>query len=194
MSTTTLKPKGLLREELVAARLRLAPETRAARSARIAARVLALDAFERAGTVALYAALGAEVDPAGVAAEAAARGKRLAYPRFILGEHALRFARCEPGALVPGPHRTLEPPPGAELLDPGALDLVLVPGVGFDAAGRRLGRGRGHYDATLAALGPAAVKLGLAFEVQLVAAVPEEAHDVALDGVVTEARVLWRPR
>lgn len=192
--STTLTPKRLLREELVATRLRLAPESRAARAARIVARVLALDAFERAGTVGLYAAIGAEVDPAGVAAEAVARGKRLAYPRFVAGEHALRFARCAPGALVPGPHRTLEPPADAELVEPGALDLVLVPGVGFDAACRRLGRGRGHYDATLAALGPAALKLGLAFELQLVPAVPEEAHDVALDGVVTEERVLWRPR
>ena len=178
----------------MAARLRLAPDDRASRADRIADRVLALDAFARAGTVALYASLGAEVDPARIASEAAALGKRLAYPRLVPGERALRFARGLPGALVAGPYRTLEPPPDAEPIALGEIGLIVVPGVGFDAACRRLGRGRGHYDATLAALPPGAVRLGLAFEVQLVAAVPEEAHDVALDAVVTEERVLWRSR
>ena len=178
----------------MAARLRLAPDDRAARADRIADRVLALDAFARAGTVALYASLGAEVDPARIASEAAALGKRLAYPRLVSGERALRFARGLPGALVAGPYRTLEPPPDAEPIALGEIGLIVVPGVGFDTACRRLGRGRGHYDATLAALPPGAVRLGLAFEVQLVAAVPEEAHDVALDAVVTEERVLWRSR
>ena len=69
------------------------------------------------------------------------------------------------------------------------LDLVLVPGVAFDGAGRRLGRGAGHYDATLAALGPRGRAVGLAFEAQLLAEVPCEAHDAHLDALVTEARV-----
>lgn len=195
MSTiTSPSPKRALRESMVAARLRLDPADRAARSARIAARVLALDAFARAGALAAYAAVGAEADPAPIAAEAAALGKRVAYPRLAPGARALGFARCPPDALVPGAYRTLEPPPGAEPVDPATLDLVLVPGVAFDAACRRLGRGRGHYDATLRALRPGALRVGLAFEVQLVPEVPAEAHDVALDAVVTEERVLWRPR
>ena len=71
------------------------------------------------------------------------------------------------------------------------IDLVVVPGVAFDAAGRRLGRGRGHYDATLAGLPAGAARIGLAFELQLVPEIPEEPHDVRLDAVVTEARVLF---
>jgi 5-formyltetrahydrofolate cyclo-ligase len=71
------------------------------------------------------------------------------------------------------------------------LDLVVVPGVAFDAEGRRLGRGGGYYDATLALLPRGAARLGVAFEIQVVPAVPEEPHDVRLDGVVTEARVLF---
>jgi 5-formyltetrahydrofolate cyclo-ligase len=144
--------------------------------------------------VALYAAIGAEVDPSAIAAAAVAAGKRVVYPRFETGSHALRFARSALGELVAGPLRTLEPPPAAEPVAVSEIDLVLVPGVGFDAAGRRLGRGRGHYDATLAGLSSAAVRIGLAFEVQLVAEIPQEPHDEALDAVVTEERVLWRPR
>ncbi|HEX8910501.1 MAG TPA: 5-formyltetrahydrofolate cyclo-ligase, partial [Anaeromyxobacteraceae bacterium] len=121
-------------------------------------------------------------------------GKRLAYPRVVRGEQALRFARCAADALVAGDHRTLEPPFGSEPIAPDEIELALVPGVAFDAACRRLGRGRGHYDATLTALAPGALRVGLAFELQIVPEVPAEAHDVALDAVVTEDRVLWRPR
>jgi 5-formyltetrahydrofolate cyclo-ligase len=194
--SSTIPPtrKRALREELVAARLRLSPAERAARAGRIAERVLALEAFARAGTIAVYSALGAEVDPAPIAAAAAARGKSLAYPRVVRGEQALRFARCAADALVAGDHRTLEPPPGSEPIAPDQIELALVPGVAFDVACRRLGRGRGHYDATLTALAPGALRVGLAFELQIVAEVPEEAHDVAVDAVVTEDRVLWRPR
>jgi 5-formyltetrahydrofolate cyclo-ligase len=83
-----------------------------------------------------------------------------------------------------------EPPPDLPAVPLSEIELVLVPGVAFDGSGRRLGRGRGHYDATLAALSPAAVRIGLAFELQIVAAVPCEPHDMPLDAIVTERRVL----
>jgi 5-formyltetrahydrofolate cyclo-ligase len=191
--SSTPPTKQSLRETIVAARRQLAPEARALRSQQIAARVLALDAFERARTLAIYAPMGAEVDPSAIAAEALVRGKRLAYPVLDGAARPLRFAVCTPGALVAGALRCLVPPPEAEPVAPAAIDLVLVPGIAFDSAGRRLGRGRGHYDATLAALRPDALRLGLAFELQLVPEVPQEPHDAPLDVVVTEARVLWRP-
>jgi len=191
--SSTPPTKQSLREAILAARRHLAPEARALRSQQIAARVLALDAFERARTLAIYAPMGAEVDPSPIAAAALARGKRLAYPLVDGAARPLQFALCEPGALVTGPLRCLVPPPEAESVAPAAIDLVLVPGIAFDSGGRRLGRGRGHYDATLAALRPDALRLGLAFELQLVPEVPQEPHDAPLDAVVTEARVLWRP-
>lgn len=181
-----------MREAILAARRQFAPEERALRSEQIAARVLSLEAFERSRTLAVYAPMGAEVDPSAIAAEALARGKRLAYPVLDGAARPLRFAVCTPGALVAGALRCLVPPPEAEPIAPATIDLVLVPGIAFDSAGRRLGRGRGHYDATLAALRPDALRLGLAFELQLVPEVPQEPHDALLDVVVTEARVLWR--
>jgi 5-formyltetrahydrofolate cyclo-ligase len=184
--------KQALREAILAARRQFAPEERALRSEQIAARVLSLEAFERSRTLAVYAPMGAEVDPSAIAAEALARGKRLAYPVLDGAARPLRFAVCTPGALVAGALRCLVPPPEAEPIAPATIDLVLVPGIAFDSAGRRLGRGRGHYDATLAALRPDALRLGLAFELQLVPEVPQEPHDALLDVVVTEARVLWR--
>jgi 5-formyltetrahydrofolate cyclo-ligase len=81
--------------------------------------------------------------------------------------------------------------PGVRMND---LDLLVVPGLAFDARGGRLGRGGGHYDRLLAARsgqkGHRPVLLGLGFEFQIVERVPTAAHDVRLDIVVTEERVL----
>jgi 5-formyltetrahydrofolate cyclo-ligase len=183
--------KRALRAEVLAARMRLPPSEREAASLAVAERVASLPAFAAARTLALYPAMGAEVDTAEIARRAQAAGKRLAWPRLEPGALALSFAACLPGELVPGPAGTRQPPPGAPAVPLAEIDCVLVPGVAFDPGGLRLGRGRGHYDATLAALPRRAARVGLAFEVQLVAEVPREAHDAPLDAVVTERRVVW---
>ncbi len=188
----TGSPKQALRAAVLAARAALPDVVRRRRSDAIAVRVLALEAFGASRVVALYAAMGAEVATDTIAAAAAANGKRLLYPRVDESSRPLAFAGCSPDALVPGPHRTRQPPPAAPPGELEAVDLVLVPGVAFDERCRRLGRGRGHYDATLAGLPARALRVGLAFEVQLVPEVPQEPHDEPLDLVVTEDRVLRR--
>ena len=185
--------KASLRAAVLAARRALKPEERAARSDAIARRLLTVEPYARAHVIGLYSAIGAEVDTGSIARHALQAGKRLAYPRVDATGRTLGFARCDPAHLVAGPHRTTEPPPGSPPVPLEVLDLVLVPGVAFDPLCRRLGRGRGHYDATLAALPAATPRFGLAFDLQIVPAVPEEPHDVPLDAVVTESRVLLRP-
>ncbi len=190
MTPAITDEKRRLREQVIAARARLTAAEREDASRRIAARISELDAFASARTVALYAPIGAEVDTREIARRALAAGKSLAWPRLPAGQLALEFAACDPAGLVAGPHRTRQPPPGAPAVPPDAIDLVLVPGVAFDAAGGRLGRGRGHYDATLGAMPRRAARVGLCFEVQLLPELPSEPHDAALDAVVTEERVL----
>jgi 5-formyltetrahydrofolate cyclo-ligase len=176
-----------------AARSALDPAVRASASRAIAARVAALPAWAAARTVALYAAIGAEVETAELARLAVAAGKRVAWPRLAGAERAMEFAIASPAGLVPGRASAPEPPPGAPVVPPAEIDLALVPGLAFDAAGGRLGRGRGHYDATLAGMRPDAARVGVAFECQVVERVPSEPHDVSLDAVVTESRVRVRP-
>ena len=191
MSTTSASAeKRILRERLIAVRSGLPLASREAASLAIAARLASLPAWVRARTVALHAPLGAEVDTAELARLAKAAGKRIAWPRISSTGVVLEFACCGADELVPGPARALEPPRTAPSLPLDALDLVVVPGVAFDASGRRLGRGRGHYDATLARLRPGTARVGLAFEEQVVERVPVDPHDVPLDVVVTGSRVL----
>ena len=183
--------KGEIRARLIAARRALSAAERARGSAAIAARLVAMPVFREARVVGLYAPLGAEVDTAPVATAAEAAGKRVIWPRLAGSGREMVFALCPPDALRPGPVGALEPPEDAPACSIADVDLVVVPGVAFDADGRRLGRGRGHYDATLAALRPGAARVGLAFEAQLVPALPEEPHDARMDAVVTEARVIF---
>jgi 5-formyltetrahydrofolate cyclo-ligase len=68
--------------------------------------------------------------------------------------------------------------------------VFLIPGVAFDVRGVRLGRGQGWYDRTLSSCS-GAVRVGLAYELQVVAAVPEEAWDMRMHALATEARLLW---
>jgi 5-formyltetrahydrofolate cyclo-ligase len=189
LSLTDGDAKRALRVELAARRAAIVPADRRARARAVADRLEALDAFARARAVGAYAGLGAELDPAEIVGRALARGVRIAWPRARPGERVLEFAACAPEALVRGPHGALEPPPSAPALRPDELDAVLVPAVAFSEDGLRLGRGGGHYDATLAGM-PRARRIGLAFDEQIVASLPREAHDVRMDAVVTDRRAL----
>ena len=82
-------------------------------------------------------------------------------------------------------------PIGEPFTDYAQIDVCLVPGVAFDAAGHRLGRGRGYYDRFLSklyspshfpALSP--LKIGVCFPFQRVAEVPSEPHDILMDEVI----------
>lgn len=88
------------------------------------------------------------------------------------------------GELKPGPYGILEPPFRAERVGvPAKLDLVLVPGLGFDSQGARLGRGEGYFDRFLKQASNA-YKIGLAFKCQRVGKIPSEAQDVLMDEII----------
>jgi 5-formyltetrahydrofolate cyclo-ligase len=141
--------------------------------------------------VAGYQAFRGEIDPGPLMQRLAALGCALALPRTpakrpaVAGEGALSFHAWRIGALlVRSEWGVMEPPPEAPIVRP---DLVLVPLVGFDRRGGRLGYGQGHYDRALAALkAQGAVRLvGLAFAEQEVAALPQEPFDQRLDWIIT---------
>ncbi len=93
--------------------------------------------------------------------------------------------------LGPGYRGLLEPRPGAGRKVPWKeVEVALVPGLAFDLQGNRLGRGGGHYDRALPRLGPKALKIGLAFDFQVVERLPAEARDIPVHLVVTETRVI----
>lgn len=158
---------------------------------RAAASLLALPELRDARVVALYAAVREELPTTPVSDALLARGVTLAYPRTVAGQRELVFgAVAHPRELVPGVWGIPEPAPGTPRLAPGEIDVFVVPGLAFDAAGGRIGWGAGHYDVTLALHGDA-YRVGYAYEAQIVAVVPRERDDIAMDCVITEAAVRY---
>lgn len=181
--------KRALRTRLIARRAQLDPETRAALSSRIVARLEDLPELSQAGVVALYAPLGAEVELSGLCEKLARRAIRCLYPKVLTGGRRLVFAESRPELLVRGPLGALEPPESAPLAAPPEIECVVVPGVAFSESGMRLGRGGGFYDATLADL-PKARRIAVAYDFQVLPELPNEPHDVQMDFIVTDSRTL----
>jgi 5-formyltetrahydrofolate cyclo-ligase len=179
--------KRVTRQALRAQRDTLSGPERAVRSARIAEAADAVLAkhTQANDVVALYANKGSEVDTVGIDAAARARGLVVAYPRVIGNAVPLAFHAARLDELVPGPFGLREPPLHAPPIDLARIAVFFVPGIAFDRAGKRIGWGRGHYDATLAAA-PSALHVGLAFDFQLVDSVPCEAHDTTLHVILSE--------
>lgn len=107
----------------------------------------------------------------------------------VLGdEEPLELRLWEQGApLYPSGFGTLAPPDDAPRAEP---DLVIMPLLGFDRAGTRLGYGGGYYDRTLASLTKTPRLIGFAFAAQELDFIPREPHDIPLDAVITEQGVL----
>jgi 5-formyltetrahydrofolate cyclo-ligase len=184
--------KRALRSELIAVRARLTLDDRRDKSRTIADRIEKIAAFRDAPTIALYAPLGTEVDSLEMARRALARGVRILFPRVVPGERRLAFARSSPEDLVRGPLGASEPPERSPEVPAREIACVVMPGVAFSLDGLRLGRGGGYYDATLNAMAHVA-RIGVAYDVQIVPALPREPHDAPLDAIVTEARALLFP-
>lgn len=83
----------------------------------------------------------------------------------------------------------LEPDDSAAEIPGDKIDLVLVPGLAFDLMGGRLGYGGGYYDRFLRGMRKDALKIGLAYDFQIVQEVPTESFDVLINGLITESRV-----
>jgi 5-formyltetrahydrofolate cyclo-ligase len=92
--------------------------------------------------------------------------------------------------LVPGAWGIPEPREGLEEVPAERMDVVVVPGAAFDAAGRRCGYGGGFYDAYLPLTRAGVPWVALAFEAQLVDELPCEPHDLAVGAIVTETRLI----
>ncbi|AKM07131.1 5-formyltetrahydrofolate cyclo-ligase [Pelagerythrobacter marensis] len=148
-----------------------------------------LDRIAEGVTIGLYVAHGDEAPAASYTRFFAERGHRVALPRFATREAEMQFAlHSDPfgeGDLEDGPFGMHQPVADAETVEP---DVLFVPLIGFTTRGDRLGQGGGHYDRWLAGR-PETLRIGLAWDAQLVEDIPVEPHDVPLDAVVTPTRL-----
>ncbi|MEW6198359.1 MAG: 5-formyltetrahydrofolate cyclo-ligase [Planctomycetota bacterium] len=183
-------PKRTLRQELRARLRAIPPEVLQQRSAAACRRLCEQDEYRRANTLMIFLSTAHEVDTQPLALDAWANHKTVLAPRVAWDQR--RMLPVEIHSLVSGVEEGYmgirEPLEGLPV--PVAdIDLVVVPGLGFDRQGNRLGRGRGFYDRFLSHPDFRGVACALALEDQVVDAIPVGPSDVCVDMLVTDAQV-----
>lgn len=187
-----------LRKNVIAGRNAMAPRQLAEKSSVIATKFLALPEYQRAATVMAYVDFRNEVQTASIIENALHLSKRLVVPitdvanKRLIPSQIINF----PDDLTPGTWGILEPKPQCvRPVEPGEIDLVIVPGVAFDTSGNRLGYGGGFYDRFLPQTKDGTTLVSLAFEMQVRPNVYPGEHDVPVHILITEDRVLdFRPK
>ncbi len=183
--------KDRLRRRLLAARRDRGPADRQAVAESLAWHATSEPSLARARRVAAYVSMPTEPGTGPLLAALAENGAEVVVPR-ALPDGTLDWVALDAAApLRQGPLGV--PEPDGPSLGPQALDdvdLVLVPALAVDHAGRRLGRGAAYYDRALA--GVTALRCAIVFAAELLPEVPHEPHDQPVDLVLTESG-LFRP-
>lgn len=143
-------------------------------------------AWKNARTIMGYLALPDEIDIGHALRLAWEGGKQVGLPRYLPDKGVYGAAEYRGELTNQGAFGIREPGAGAPEVPLKRLDLVLVPGVAFDHAGGRLGRGKGFFDRLLAEV--TGLKCGVALDEQLVEQVPAELHDISMDFILTPTR------
>lgn len=190
--------KKRLREKLLKKRDAISPDQKALKEDSIGKRLFALDVFKEARSVLLYVSFRSEVDTTGFLQPILDLGKTLVVPSVDSRHKLLKLYKINNlSELVPGYMGILEPgiteDRGVNLKN---IDLVVIPGTGFDLSGNRLGYGGGYYDRLLSYESRKLAKVehiptvALAFEEQIGEEIPAEPHDIKVDIIVTDERVI----
>ena len=164
------------------------PALRETVSAQLTQNLCALDEYKSARTVFAFVGTDREIDTMPLLEKMLADGKRVCLPVTEDGERMSVHAVASAGGLVSGRFGILEPAHDAPEVKAGEIDLVLVPCSVCDRAKRRVGKGGGYYDRWLADV--KAVKAALCPSALVFARVPQFPHDVPMDLVVTEKKIL----
>lgn len=183
--------KDALRARVRATLRALAPDARAAAEAEITRRAWTVPEIAGARTLLLYASLPEEVATDAIADEARRRGIVLVYPRCLADRSMTLHTVDSPEALRPGRYGIREPDVDAcPIRRIEEVDVALIPGLAWDRAGHRLGRGAGYYDRMLADPAWRGFRCGLFFAAQEAPSVPHDAWDVPLHAIVTDQEVV----
>lgn len=149
----------------------------------------ALDCFRSSKRVGLYSPVRKEVDTGEVYSLCRRLGKEVYFPR-VDGD-GLSFRRVsDPALLKPGKFNVPEPDSRLPGIEPGSLDILLIPGVAFDSSGVRLGYGKGYYDRLLAEI-PINKRIAMGYSFQISDSLPHGKGDRSMGLVVTELGIIF---
>lgn len=190
MNEEKLVSKIDVRKSCLKQRAALGENERNNKSLVIQQRLLDLPEFQKAQAVMLFLNFRDEVDTTALAEATIACKKKLILPRCApqgillpLEVHDLSVD------LEPGAWGIREPKLTNGKVEPTVIDIIIVPGAGFDLQGNRLGYGGGYYDRFFMLLNPLTPRVALGFECQVISQVPVDKHDVKMSMLITEKAV-----
>ena len=182
--------KKMTRNTIKEMRLALKKEEVMECSKACVSKVLQFPELIEAKTVCVYMPTGNEIDTTEIIRYCKENGKRLAAPR-VNGDTMEFYYFTDETDMEQGAYDIWEPT-GTEAVE-DEESLVIMPGVAFDLSCNRIGYGKGYYDRYLSAH-PHMKKVALAYDFQIVGRIKREVHDVRPDVVVTESRVIMKPK
>jgi 5-formyltetrahydrofolate cyclo-ligase len=175
--------KSQLREHCLAIRKSLGAEMRAKASLTICDNLEGWRVFQQSQTILAYMPIKSEVDLTLLMKRLPQ--KTWVLPRIIPEEdHRMVFHAYDPDRLIHHHFGMAEPAPDSPIIQPGEIELALVPGLAFDRRGCRLGYGGGYFDRFLEKF--QGISAGIIFQALLLDAVPHTAHDIPMQWIVTE--------
>ena len=182
--------KDTLRQSLIQTRNSLSADFISDASQKICLSLFQIPELTSANSIAVYAAFQNEASLTLYYSKP--DFKTFYFPKFRNNTYGFSVVEDAETQLTPGQFGVLEPLDELKWYNPDELqkriDVWLIPGVGFDNSGNRLGRGKGYYDRLLA--NTSGHKIGIGFECQLVNKVPAENWDIKMDIIVTESKVI----
>jgi 5-formyltetrahydrofolate cyclo-ligase len=187
--------KKALRKEIISHRDSIPSEIRELKDREILKRLTGINAFQEARAILFYASFRSGVNTEKLIRQALEDGIITVLPRVVKSNDILKLYVIRNLAdLAPGSWGILEPIAAEEReLQAVDIDIVIAPGVAFDERCNRLGYGKGYYDKLLSARDSAAHKpliVGLAYEEQIVSSLPCNPHDIKMDIVITDKRII----
>ena len=183
--------KAQLRSKLQTDLLTVRPEQRDAKSRLACERLVATKQFQDASTIMLFLSLPHEIETAEAILAAWQSDKTVVVPKVSWEQRHMIPVQINSLDTGISTHTSgLRNPTGGAPVPFGDIDLVVTPGLAFDAKGNRLGRGGGYYDRFLAHDQLKACKCGFAFAEQVIDSVPVADHDQPMDMLITDAAVI----
>lgn len=184
--------KRAIRKGILKKRDEISPDIKAVKDSLIKQRLFSLPEFIAAKTVFFYASFRSEVETLSMIKESLKIGKKIVLPKVDKERHRLKLHEIKDiSELSPGYIGIPEPSlSGERLVTLDDIELVIIPGAAFDYSGNRLGYGAGYYDILLSEGNRKVPVIALAYEEQLVDKIPSEVHDVKVDMIVTDKRVI----
>lgn len=192
-----IEKKDSLRQDILQKRLKLSFEEIFELSAAIQKKFLGIGELKKARQLALYASFKNEVLTETILEHAVAHRKEVFFPRIVREKRGLMFLKVYGKEdLASGSYDIKEPVHGhrgihqPKIAVPSSLDIMVVPGIAFDTNGNRLGYGKGYYDKALGSIKERCLIVALAFDFQILNTIPADAHDIKMDKIITESRVI----